>query len=116
MEKLDIDVGDEGDATFFFTAKDAQVTTVTEGMVNVRLYELGDLPTNSRLSGRLIFGERVYGRFTRARSPDGKINIPVCLEIEATSGGRGLPDKGERGPNTAQVLSSFDVRAVKEFE
>jgi serine/threonine-protein kinase len=117
MDELGIDVGDEGVATFFFTAKGAQVTTVTEGMVNVRYQlDLGDLPQNSTLSGRLIFGERVYGRLTQARSPDGKINVPVCLEIESTSGGRGLPDKGERGPNTAQVLSHFDVRAVKEFE
>ncbi|AEI66275.1 serine/threonine-protein kinase [Corallococcus macrosporus] len=118
MEKLGIRLGDEGTATFFFEGKHVQPTTVTEGMVNVR-YALGlaeDLPQNSRLSGRLIFGERVYGRLTRARSPDGSVNIPVCLELWDRQGGRGLIDLGKRGPTTATVLSTVYVRAVREFE
>ncbi len=116
MKKLDIDVWDEGSASLFFEARNAQRIPVTEGMVNVRYaYGLGDLPKNSRLSGRLIFGERVYGRLTRARSPDGKLNIPVCLEIrEFTS--RGLEYKGTPGPTTATVISDFGVRAVRQFE
>jgi serine/threonine-protein kinase len=116
MDELDIDVGDSGVATFFFDARGVQPFTVTEGMVSVRLSELGDLPNGSRLSGRLIFGERVYGRLTRARSPDGKIDVPVCVEREDTAGGRGLLYEGERGPTTAKVLSHFYLRAVKEFE
>ena len=118
MEKLGIRLGDEGTATFFFEGKHVQPTTVTEGVVNVR-YALGlaeDLPQNSRLSGRLIFGERVYGRLTRARSPDGSVNIPVCLELWDRQGGRGLIDLGKRGPTTATVLSTVSVRAVREFK
>ena len=74
------------------------------------------MPQTSTLTGRLIFGERVYVRLTRARSEDGKLDIPVCLEIEDTGGGRGLRDRGERGPNTATVLSHFWVTAVREFK
>jgi serine/threonine-protein kinase len=118
MEKLGIRVGDEGTATFFFEPMHVQPTTVTEGMVNVlylhRLAE--DLPQNSTLSGRLIFGERVYGRLTRVRSEDGSVNIPVCLEIWDRQGGRGLIDLGKRGPTTATVLSTVNVRAVREFK
>ncbi|MBZ4414698.1 protein kinase [Myxococcus sp. XM-1-1-1] len=117
MEKLGIRVGNEGLGTFFFEAKNVQPTTVTEGMVNVSYARgLGDMPQNSRLSGRLIFGERVYGRLTRARSKDGTIDIPVCLELWDRQGGRGLIDLGKRGPTTATVLSTVDLKAVREFE
>jgi hypothetical protein len=116
MDQLGIDVGDEGVATFFFTGHNAQPITVTEGMVKLNLQKLGDLPQGSTLAGRLVFGARVYGRFTRARSKDGKINVPVCIEIWDFDGGRGLPDEGARGSTTATVLSDFYVRAVKEFE
>jgi serine/threonine-protein kinase len=118
MEKLGIRVGADGTATFFFEDKHVQPTTVTEGMVNVK-YARGlpeDLPQNSTLSGRLIFGERVYGRLTRARSEDGTLDIPVCLEIWDRHGGRGLIDLGKRGPTTATVLSTVNVRAVREFK
>ena len=103
----------------YFERGNAHVMTVAEGPIEVRTgwgFDDGGLPQNSWLSGRIIIGERVYGRFTRARSPDGKIDIPVCIEIEDTGGGRGLKHRGERGPTTAKVLSVFDLQAVSEFE
>lgn len=117
MEKLGIRVGREGVGSFFFVAKNSQPTTVTEGLVDVRyMGDFRDLPQPTTLSGRLIFGERVYGRLTRARSRDGKINVPVCLEMIEDGDRRGLSYMGERGPGTAQVWSFFHFRAVNEFK
>ncbi len=106
-----------GTGTVFWEVKSIQITTVTEGMVKVRHARgLGTLPQWTALFGRLIFGERVYGRLTRARSPDGKIDIPVCLEIVDAGGERGLIDRGERGTTTATVLSDFLLAPVREFK
>ncbi|XXF78086.1 protein kinase [Myxococcaceae bacterium GXIMD 01537] len=116
MKKLGIRVGDSGSASFIFGDENVRLFTVTEGMVNVRYGRgLGDL-RGTRFSGRLIFGERVYGRLTRAISFDGKLNIPVCLEIWDPEGGRGLIHLRPPGPTKAHVLSDFYLHAVEAFE
>lgn len=103
--------------TGYFERGNFHLMTVTEGpSVVFSGAELKDFPQNSRLSGRLIFGDRVYGRFTRARSPDGKLDIPVCMELRDINGGLGIVYRGERGPTTAKVTSRFGLQPVEAFE
>ncbi|HYO54328.1 serine/threonine-protein kinase [Archangium sp.] len=80
--------------------------------------DLGKLRAGSELFGRFYLGaERVYGRFTQARTPDGK-TYPVCLELlqyDTRTRGAARDDVG--GPaDVAVVFSSQDVRAVDHFE
>jgi eukaryotic-like serine/threonine-protein kinase len=68
------------------------------------------------LIGKLFFGDRVYGRFTEARLPDGGGTIRVCLELRDQSGKRGLePEPGSTESNM-KVFDTGLVRAVDRFE
>jgi serine/threonine-protein kinase len=73
------------------------------------------LPHNTRLSGRLHFGqERVYGRFTEARTPTGE-TYPVCLELTyADKVGEKLSTRSE--PGKPMVAPSSEVRVVDRFQ
>ena len=75
----------------------------------------GKLGDGTVFSGRLILGDRVYGRLTRARTHEG--SFPVCLEVLSESGDRGLEVKGGGDDlSKIHVFSELRVRAVREFE
>jgi eukaryotic-like serine/threonine-protein kinase len=75
------------------------------------------LPTNTRLSGRLYFGEnRVYGRFTTAHTPSGE-TYRVCMELLDTSNNVGLELKpGSEPPGNVLVSPVARVRVVDRFD
>ncbi|WP_309895761.1 serine/threonine-protein kinase [Archangium sp.] len=73
------------------------------------------LPTRTRLSGRLYFGERrVYGRFTEARTPTGA-TYPVCMEL-FDLGEVGLKLSASSEPGKPMVVPSTRVRVVDRFQ
>jgi hypothetical protein len=96
---------------------DERVVLVREGATTLRvLGRWSNLPGNTRLFGRLHFGEgRVYGRFTEARTPKGD-RFPVCIEMHDTSGGRGVLREPGEGPGTARAFSTVTIYAVERFE
>ncbi|MFL5347847.1 MAG: serine/threonine protein kinase [Hyalangium sp.] len=74
---------------------------------------LGHFPEGTLLDGHLWVsapGDRVFGRFTRARLPDGTI-IPLCLELCSDNGHKlGYPKSGP-GPRegTAEMRNSVNA-------
>jgi serine/threonine-protein kinase len=120
MEQFGIKAWHDGLGSFFLTPERARYIPITEGPVRIRyMHGLGTLPQNIFLSGRLIFGEeRVYGRLIHARSRDGRINIPVCLEMEDMDDARRglIPTAKGTDPHTVTGPSNFHLRAVKEFK
>jgi serine/threonine protein kinase len=94
-----------------------QFITVNEGAATAQLSGTrGKLPANTFFDGSLHFGpDRVYGRFTQARLPGGE-TLPVCIELVAHTGGKGLKMKERTGPHTARVLSMGFIRPVQRFE
>jgi hypothetical protein len=116
MTKLGIEVGSHKLALFHIDSEPLSIT-VREGPASVRLHgDWGQLPHRTSISGRLIFGaDRVYGRMTEARTPDGR--FPVCLELFPTDlKRRGLEREPDGGPDTPRVWSSVFVKAVDRFE
>ena len=79
----------------------------------------GKLPYETYFSGRLVFGpERVYGRFTEARLPDGE-TVPVCFAMVTQMPGKqqGVPIRGTGGPpGTVEIFPFVRLEAVKSFE
>jgi len=116
MAKLRIKVGDRFGA--ILPGPIRSIFPVREGWISVRLNGgFGDLPPDTIVSGRLIFGEsRVYGRFTEAREPEGPRTWPICMELRDTSLVRGLKLMPGSTEDTARVWSSADVKAVDHFE
>ncbi|MFP2927397.1 serine/threonine protein kinase [Pyxidicoccus sp. 3LG] len=116
MAKWDIKPGDDHLATFV-TEGDARLITVSEGRttVYITIGHFKKLRAATALSGRLIFGDRVYGRLTEAWV-DGH-TLPVCFEMEdEIDSRRGLVRKPSGSAETAKVLSSITVKAVGSFE
>jgi serine/threonine-protein kinase len=75
------------------------------------------LPSWTRLSGRLYFGEgRVYGRFTEARVPTGE-TYTICLEL-LDMGDHGVGMEMEPGsePGNVLVTTVAEVRVVDRFK
>lgn len=117
MKERGIKVGNTYPATFP-VVWDAQFITVPEGQVSIHLYKpWQQLPPDTTFSGRLIFGpDRVYGRLTEARTPEGE-RFPVCLELfDERTRKRGLERKPDEGPDTARVFSTVLVGATDHFE
>jgi serine/threonine-protein kinase len=115
MAKWGIQPGDKNPGTLDTEGR-ARAIAVNEGEITV--YVLGDfeeLPAGTALSGRLIFGDRVFGRLTQAQTPKGKA-FPVCFELHDIEGGRGLVRERNGGSDTVKVFTSVDVRAVRRFE
>jgi serine/threonine-protein kinase len=123
MEELGIRNSDT--ATVYFPSESARRITVHESTpilvpIKAGVNNLGQL-AGSELTGRLYLGpERVYGRFTQARTRTGK-TYPVCLELIGRSTGWGEPPGVDRkdvgGPaDAAVVFSTQAVRAVERFE
>jgi eukaryotic-like serine/threonine-protein kinase len=100
----------------FVTEGSARVITVSEGQTMVYLAgSFMKLPSQTALSGRLIVGERVFGRLTEAKV-DGR-TFPVCFELEdLTERGRGIIRKPNGSAGTSKILSSVTVKAVNRFE
>ncbi len=114
MAEWDIRPGADFFATFLSRAADAHRIEVKEGQTTLHLLGgwFGAMRVKETdLVGRLIFGERIFGRITEARV-DGR-SFPVCFELEDYYGGRGLVPKPE---GSARVLSSVMLRAVDKFE
>jgi len=123
MEELGIHISKT--ATVYFPSESAQRITVRESTpllvpIKAGVNNLGQL-AGSELTGRLYLGpERVYGRFTQARTHTGK-TYPVCLELIGAYTRWGEPPGVERedvgGPaDAAVVFSTQYVRAVERFE
>jgi len=83
---------------------------VNEGPVSVRVYEdMGKLELGTFLDGQLFFdGNRLYGRFTRARLASGE-SLPVCFELW-TESKRGVSLRD------GMTFSARDVHLVERFE
>jgi serine/threonine-protein kinase len=121
MKRLGIRTGDEAGSIFSGVTEEYFVT-VREGP-GARLVlgrPLGQLEAGTVVTGRFLFGEeRVYGRFTQARTPGGD-TFSVCLEawgIWQYAYVRGLPREPHKGgPETATVSSVQRVKAVERFE
>ncbi|MFP2926853.1 serine/threonine protein kinase [Pyxidicoccus sp. 3LG] len=91
--------------------------TVREGRaVAYTAKPLGVLPRGVEVDGYLyVTPERVYGRFTNARS-NGE-QYPVCLELwEMNSRTRGFPREPGGDAENAIMYSNVDIRAVDRFQ
>jgi serine/threonine protein kinase len=122
MEQLNFlePVRPEPTATFDLRpGNSARLIQVREGTTTVRVVEpWGELPHQTLFSGQLIVGpERVYGRLTEARMPNGE-RIPVCVQfVDPEDHGIGLQKLEPTGdPSTAIVYSTLDLRAVRGSE
>ena len=75
-------------------------------------------PIHTVFIGELFFGEeRVYGRFTRARTPDGQ-TYSVCFDLydQTLDGERGVPMKPGSRLDAAIIFSQVNLQAVKRFD
>jgi serine/threonine-protein kinase len=90
--------------------------TVRAGDAAVTLpAQFGNLDEGTVITGRFFLGkERLYGRFTRAQTPRGKV-YPVCMEIVDT-GGRGTPIKADVGSDAVKVHARVVLLPVSSFE
>ena len=121
MEELGIRISNTVTVEFPVDGSAQRVTVHESTPMRVFAFNnLGQLD-GSQLTGRLYLGpERVYGRFTQARTHTGK-TYPVCLELIGAYTRWGEPPGVERedvgGPaDAAVVFSTQYVRAVERFE
>ncbi|HZI04932.1 MAG TPA: hypothetical protein VEZ71_12965, partial [Archangium sp.] len=121
MEELGIRISNTVTVEFPVDGSAQRVTVHESTPMRVFAFNnLGQLD-GSQLTGRLYLGpERVYGRFTQARTHTGK-TYPVCLELIDGYTRWGEPPGVERedvgGPaDAAVVFSTQYVRAVERFE
>jgi serine/threonine-protein kinase len=123
MQRLDIRTGDYAGAKFPGVTYEDFVTVRESPSARLVLREsFGQLVVGTVLSGGLLFGkERVYGRFTEARTPGGD-TYAVCLEAWGFGKKRGSVERGllvieaDGGPDTAKVMAGPRVKAVERFE
>jgi serine/threonine protein kinase len=115
MEQLDIDVGDTWNWSF---SGGNRYLTVREGWTSVAIVggDFGGIPGDSVASGRLVFGDRVYGRMTQVRFRDTGRTVPVCMELLDSGGHRGLEFESGTTPTAARIFSVGVIRAVSRFE
>ncbi|MFP2904233.1 hypothetical protein ACLESD_03980 [Pyxidicoccus sp. 3LFB2] len=116
MEQLDIKVGErEG---WSFGGSGNRYLTVSEGWTTVFIAgaDFGDIPNGSTASGRLVFGDRVYGRITQVQLKGTGRTVPVCMELFDTGAHRGLEFAPGSKPGAARVFSVGYIRAVSSFK
>jgi serine/threonine-protein kinase len=124
MEKLGLTQRDW--ATFHFEsyyswekrdpARAAELFPVKEGWTSFRAIGSWDTePYVKRLSGKVLFGDRVYGRLTQATLSDGT-TLRVCMELFDEDKKRGLPCEPTSSPDTVKTWSNVEVRPVDHFE
>jgi eukaryotic-like serine/threonine-protein kinase len=91
-----------------------EVVTVRAGDAAVTLpVQYGELDEGTVLTGQFILGkDRLYGRFTRAQTPRGKV-YPVCMEIQER--GRGMLIDADAGSDAVKVHARLQVRVVSSF-
>ena len=120
MEKLGIKVGDEWlQVTWSARGEDSGRRSVKEGWTSIRVFSgirRIELRPDTILSGKLLFGDRVYGRFTEARLPKGGGTVRVCMELRDGSGKRGLEREPGSTEGNVKVWDTGYVRAVDRFE
>ena len=76
------------------------------------------LPQHTVFTGELFFGaERAYGRFTQARTPQGKV-YPVCMELFGDESPYRRGEQIEPGSKPGAVIlgSTVYLHAVERFE
>jgi serine/threonine-protein kinase len=91
---------------------------VRPGDVSVLLWtNWGTLPPNTVLTGEFYFGEgRVFGRFTRAWTPQGT-SFPICAELwRDVPEERGLDMKPGSTRDDVQIWSNAMVVPVRHFD
>ncbi|XXF75199.1 serine/threonine-protein kinase [Myxococcaceae bacterium GXIMD 01537] len=116
MAKFELDFRVKGEGSAFLTAESNQPVPITDGPAVARhIYGLGNLP-GVLLYGRSYLSDRAYVRFTRARSDDGRLDIPVCIEAWDTDGGRGLIYSTPDRRPTAMVWATYYLLPVPSFE
>jgi serine/threonine-protein kinase len=117
-EQLDIPLGTTSMGEFPVEGS-AQPITVSESNPARLGFPLGKLRGGTVLSGRLYLGaERIYGRFTQARTPDGK-TYPVCIQLmdHTVNDTRGAKRMDVGGPaDSAVVWSTVEFEAVDYFK
>jgi serine/threonine protein kinase len=116
MKQFDIDVGDsEG---WSFGGSGNRYLTVSEGWTTVIIAgaDFGDIPNGSTASGRLVFGDRVYGRITQVTLEGTGRTVPVCMELLDTDYSRGLVIEPGSTPTTARIFSAGYIKAVSSFK
>jgi serine/threonine-protein kinase len=116
MAQWGIKPGNTHIATFFAERENARVISVSEGptSVYIRGGQFAKMPA-VELTGRLIFGDRVYGRITGAKV-DG-YTFPVCFELQDhIEHGRGLVREPNGSADTAKVWSSVTLETVTRLE
>jgi hypothetical protein len=120
MKQWGINVGDIEGLAAFPPRIGLRIITVSEGPTSLEtIGRWKSLPDyDMTLTGRIILGERVYGRLTQARTRDGKQSFPICMEFwEGIIGGsRGIVPEPNGGPGTARIISTVRLRAVSRFE
>jgi serine/threonine-protein kinase len=125
MERLNID-GIKHGAVFPPYNEPVSVLTVQEGPVMLQPFTFRgpnhndrDLGEKSRLLGRLYIGkDRVYGRFTALRLPNGEV-VPVCMEMSPAFPSEvehAVPLEEGSTPQQPRIVSSVSVQAVYRFE
>ena len=93
--------------------------SIREGQESVAFeltYPFRQLPAGTELYGQLFFSDRIYGRITSARTPQGE-RYPVCMQLLDTDGPRGLLREGEGDePGSIRVFSLVLFEGVSLFE
>jgi serine/threonine-protein kinase len=85
------------------------------GITVRQLGDWGKLPMGTVISGELFPGPgRVYGRFTQAHHPNGH-TYPVCMEL-SDGPEDGVKNESGNGRDTARIVSTQVLRAVKRFK
>jgi serine/threonine-protein kinase len=114
-DKLGIRLGSKFGVTFPVVGESHPVA-VREGLNSIRLdREWGKLPSGTVVTVNLFFADRIYGRVTHARTPQGD-TFPVCMELLDTGHKRGLEREPNGDPNTVKVYSEATLKPVEEFE
>lgn len=121
MAKLGITPGSIGESATLLPPPNwgGRIISVKEGWTTLWLYShFNKLPQETRLSGRLLFGDRIYGRFTQATLPEefGGGTVPVCFELLDAGDDRGLEYRPGSTESDVKVGSSGGVKAVERFE
>lgn len=117
MKEWGIDLGEISPlASFILDPRKApDRITVKEGWSTVILKQpFQEMPRRTLISGRLLFSERIHGRFTVAQLPDGTA-VPVCMELWQ-EGKRGMERELGSTEDNVRIFSNADLVAVDRFQ
>jgi hypothetical protein len=120
MEKLGLKRGEAGLFAFESHQGVPAFIPVKEGWTSFRAEEqwpVKKVPWIERVSGKVLFGDRVYGRLTQATLSDGT-TLRVCMELFDRSKDfkRGLICEPTSSPDTVKAGSLVGVGPVDHFE